>query len=339
MAHRLLLADDSITIQKVVGIILANEDFDLTVVNDGDAALQRARELRPDIILVDTQMPGRNGYEVCRELRQDPGLAAIPVVLLTGAFEPFDEGQAKECGANGHITKPFESQQLVDVLQRLLSASRQTTEVQEPLAEIPAEAPVETASEQPPFDLEIEAPYAGVAAAVTAEPPVASVEIVEATPADDLWGAYEMVEVSEAEYTEAGPVEELTPPTAVPSPEPDEFAAEWHGPVSDPEWSEAAASTWGVGPAAVPAEEELAVVPPEQGPAATEPFAFQPESEAAPAPAMAAESAASASLTDQQLEALVARISRDIIERIAWEVVPDLAEAIIKEEIRKIKEG
>src|SRR5262245_24473911 len=126
MAKTLLLADDSVTIQKVVGISLASEDIRLVTVDNGDDALARARELRPDAILADCVMPGRNGYEVCEAIAADPTLRHIPVLLLTGTFEAFDEERAVRCGAAGHIAKPFEAQTLLDEVQRLfaLAATR-----------------------------------------------------------------------------------------------------------------------------------------------------------------------------------------------------------------------
>ena len=91
MSAKILLADDSITIQKVVGIIFANEDYELVVVDNGSAALDKAREIHPAVMLVDALMPEKSGYEVCEEVRRDPSLAATPLLLLVGAFEPFDE--------------------------------------------------------------------------------------------------------------------------------------------------------------------------------------------------------------------------------------------------------
>jgi CheY-like chemotaxis protein len=107
MGKKLLLADDSITIQKVVGIIFANEDYELTIVDNGAAALAKARQSRPDIMLVDALMPGMGGYEVCEEVRRDPALSTVPILLMTGAFEPFDEDKARRSGADDFISKPF----------------------------------------------------------------------------------------------------------------------------------------------------------------------------------------------------------------------------------------
>lgn len=120
MPKTLLLADDSVTIQKVVGITFANEDIELVTENNGDAALSRAREITPDIVLADVSMPGLNGYELCAAIRSEPQLAHIPVILLTGTFETYDEDKTRSVGANGHIAKPFEAQALVDLVHQTL---------------------------------------------------------------------------------------------------------------------------------------------------------------------------------------------------------------------------
>jgi CheY-like chemotaxis protein len=120
MSRKLLLADDSVTIQKVIGITFVNEDYTLAVADNGDAALEKARNDRPDLILADVFMPGKNGYELCAAVKDDPSLAGVPVLLLTGTFEPFDEAKAQACGADGWIAKPFESQALISRVKDLL---------------------------------------------------------------------------------------------------------------------------------------------------------------------------------------------------------------------------
>jgi CheY-like chemotaxis protein len=121
MGKTLLLADDSVTIQKVVGISFASEDIAIKSVDNGDDAISRARELRPDIILADVVMPGKSGYEVCEAIKGDAELRHIPVLLLTGTFEAFDEDRAQRAGAAGHIAKPFEAQTLVERVKQLLA--------------------------------------------------------------------------------------------------------------------------------------------------------------------------------------------------------------------------
>src|SRR5512135_1974167 len=100
MPKNLLLADDSITIQKVVGITFAGEDFRITAVDNGEDAIARTRELRPDIVLADVVMPRKNGYEVCEAIKGDAELGKIPVLLLAGTFEAFDESRARAARAD-----------------------------------------------------------------------------------------------------------------------------------------------------------------------------------------------------------------------------------------------
>ena len=123
MSKKLLLADDSITIQKVIQITFAHEDYELTITDNGDAALAKAQEIKPDLVMTDIYMPGKNGYELTAAIKQDPALQHVPVLLLAGSFEPFDEDKARSCKADAWIEKPFESQSLIDKVAELLSAA------------------------------------------------------------------------------------------------------------------------------------------------------------------------------------------------------------------------
>ncbi len=123
--HKLLLADDSITIQKVVNLTFADEGIDVISVSDGDAAMEKIREIAPDLILADVNMPGLNGYQICEQIKQNADGRAIPVILLVGSFEPFDEAEAYRVGADDYLTKPFQSiRQLVSKVTELLEASK-----------------------------------------------------------------------------------------------------------------------------------------------------------------------------------------------------------------------
>jgi len=135
MPKTVLLADDSVVIQKLVGLSFANEDLRLITTDNGDDALTRAREERPDLVLADVVMPGKNGYELCQAIKQEPDLSHVPVLLLTGTFEAFDDERARQVGSAGHITKPFEAQGLVDRVQELLARGP------EPAISTPAKAP------------------------------------------------------------------------------------------------------------------------------------------------------------------------------------------------------
>ena len=123
MSKKILLADDSVTIQKVITITFASEDYELEVVGDGDAAIAKAKEFLPDIILADVAMPGKTGYEVSEIIKKDRQLSHIPVLLLAGTFEPLDEAEAARVSSDGCIVKPFESQELIDKVAGLLGKS------------------------------------------------------------------------------------------------------------------------------------------------------------------------------------------------------------------------
>lgn len=103
----ILIADDNSNIQKMVSLALKGEGIEVVAVGNGEAAVRKLREISPDVVLADTFMPVRNGYEVCDFVKHEPRLAHVPVILLTGAFDPFDEHEAQRVGADGVLKKPF----------------------------------------------------------------------------------------------------------------------------------------------------------------------------------------------------------------------------------------
>ncbi|HUU50381.1 MAG TPA: response regulator [Nitrospinota bacterium] len=120
MSKKILLADDSVTIQKIVEITFQEEDFEVCVVGNGLDALQKVKGDRPDIILADISMPGLNGIDLCEKLKSDSQYKDIPFILLTNSFEEFDKKKGDKIGVNGYIEKPFESQDLLDMVQSLV---------------------------------------------------------------------------------------------------------------------------------------------------------------------------------------------------------------------------
>ena len=121
MPHKLLLADDSVTIQRVIELTFADEDVQVIAVGNGQDAIDRVQRDRPDIVLADVGMPERNGYEVAAFIKGNPATAHIPVVLLTGAFEPVDEARARAVGCDGVLVKPFEPQIVISRVKDLLA--------------------------------------------------------------------------------------------------------------------------------------------------------------------------------------------------------------------------
>ncbi len=422
MGYKVLLADDSITIQKVIGIIFANEDYDLTVVDNGNSALEKAKEILPDVILVDALMPGKSGYEVCREVRLDDSIKDVPLLLLVGAFEPFDEEKARNSGADDHISKPFESQFFVEKVKKLIELGLERASVR---TQSGANVPVATPSgilnlggdAMPAMEA-----VPGVSEAVADSGTIGekpsdvlyfdSLEIVEAAPEDDLWGVFEIEEVAEGEDVQLGEIideEELQPEIIDSVEEIEPFVFREDEPVSsgyettislgeypasavavENETDEAfvlkeepeSVGFEGFAPAEQPVEVDAKVhehrmegaglqVPgfaetlpagaielsttPSQGAAFTrveQDMQFAPREGYVTAPEISdsqqdikaagvSETAGTGtiSLSEEQLADILSKVSREIIEKIAWEVVPDLAETIIRDEIRKIKEG
>jgi CheY-like chemotaxis protein len=120
---RLLLADDSVAIQRLVELTFAHEKMEVTTVGDGEAAIASITADPPDIVLADIGMPKRSGYEVAAFVKDEPRLARIPVLLLAGAFEPVDEGQAAQVRCDGVLVKPFEPQQVIARVRELLGGA------------------------------------------------------------------------------------------------------------------------------------------------------------------------------------------------------------------------
>ena len=124
MRRKLLLADDSVTIQRVIELTFADEDVQVFAVGDGKKAIASIEADRPDIVLADIGMPERDGYEVAAFIKGNPQLASIPVLLLTGAFEPIDETRARAVGCDGVLVKPFEPQMVINRVKDLLAGRR-----------------------------------------------------------------------------------------------------------------------------------------------------------------------------------------------------------------------
>jgi CheY-like chemotaxis protein len=402
MTKKLLLADDSITIQKVIQITFAHEDYQLTITDNGDTALVRAEELVPDLVLADVYMPGKNGYELCAAIKQSPALRQVPVLLLAGSFEPFDEGKARAAGADAWIEKPFESQALLDKVSELLSAVPLADATAAPLAAAAEPEPAAATVAEPFADFIFEEPAAAAtgpedfifeepAAAATGpeefvfedlaadessfefidEPfpaEVARPTAFEAAPAaapassgfaageeilplgdDDILGAEDLEPVTEistltpwsrdeALAEEPFPAfTELELPPVVPAEQPFTVATPVADLATEPAAEPAMASV---------AETAVESVAEPHLEAVTEPAA-EPVAEPAAEPVTVAAVQGATMLTAAELELIVERavaralekLAGTVLERVAWEVVPDLAEALIKEEIRQIKEA
>ena len=162
---RILVADDNSNIQKMVALALKDEGIDVVAVGNGDAAMRKIPDLRPDLVLADIFMPVRNGYEVCEFVKSDSRYMSTPVVLLVGAFDPLDEQETQRVHADGVLKKPFvPPDPLINMVKALLAKSngQKTGPIQTPI--IPkAATPPQTAPE----------PVSEASASVAAEAPPA----------------------------------------------------------------------------------------------------------------------------------------------------------------------
>jgi len=178
MRKSILLADDSATIRRVVELTFSDTDFRVEAVGSGAEALSRLDDLRPDVVLADVVMPEPTGYEICRRIKSSG--RPVPVLLLAGTFEAFDHEEARSCGADGCLLKPFESRTLLERVTSLLAnreaVSRSAIEpVEDAPADDEAEAmPVEEPVDASPSEIEgqgVDAASEDEVADVAAEPP------------------------------------------------------------------------------------------------------------------------------------------------------------------------
>ena len=270
--------DDSATMRKVFEMTFAGEDIAVVTHESADGAVARAREVRPNAIIVDVNLPGTSSYDLVKSLRGEPNLSSVPVYLLYSDHSPLDEAAARAAGAQGAVLKPFDSQAMIDRVRQSVSGATATAAAVAPARpaapplppgapKLPTAAPVAVARPAPA------APMAAAAPSIRpATPPATPVRPARVTP-DDL-----LPELNEAPRVSARPE-----PIAAPTPVIPVQASDLAKSVAD----QVAAKT------------------------------------------------ASLGLTPQQAEAITA-LTREVVERVVWEVVPVLAETMIREELKRL---
>ena len=286
MPTKILAIDDSKTMRLAIKITFAAEDCEVVAVSKGSEAVARAKQMPADILIVDAVLASGepSGYEVARALRADPETAHIPVLILVSNQTGIDEGQVAASGANGAMTKPFDTQELMEKVTALVTGKQV----------VRAPAPVR----QPVVGTQTPA----------AKQPVAATPAAAATPA----------------------------PAARPSPAAAATPAPKQAPTSPakpaaasvaPSMSSASASGQGQRlPAAFTSVEDMA----NKIPIAV-PIPFAPAGNPTPGMLKRLQEAggAASGLDPKAVQALLA-LSRDVVEQVVWEVVPDLAEQAMK---------
>jgi CheY-like chemotaxis protein len=359
--HTLLLADDSVTIQRVIELTFADEDIRVVAVSDGDQAIAAVDRNPPDIVLADVGMPGRTGYEVAQHIRSTPRLSHIPVLLLTGAFEPVDQARAQQAGCDGVLAKPFEPQLVIGRVKELLSRAG-GGQAPAGVAAAPAHEAVASASAAVPQNGGWANPFAEPAAASATSPAPPNDEVSSyfdrldqafasfsgpaapappsASPAMDWFGGGKSEPTPDLPLSygspqsafEAAPIEAAAPPIQVAPPPPPPAPMQSFG--EPPAAPRPTPPTVSGAPTFPPLEQAFeALLAAEQS---TGSPAFAPAWPSAPevvAPPPIDTDAVVAEVSARVLEQLTDRVVR---ERVG-EIVAQIAERLIREEIEKIK--
>ncbi|HEX4403866.1 MAG TPA: response regulator [Polyangia bacterium] len=360
MGKRILIADDSVTIQKAFAMTLVGEDFALTAARSADEGLTLARQTRPDVVIADASMPGRSGYELCAALKADASLRAIPVYILSSTHQPYDDAKGQQVGADGNLIKPWDSGTLIEKIKEAASGGRSaaaTRPVAAPSSPAPRPTSTLPTAALGDYDVDVASPRdtAPVATRSTAtsmpafaapapapSPPAARPSAPAGAPAGGMRpslipgirpGAMPPVRPGTSPSRTLG---NTTPLQAAVPPRP---AAAAPQPVGR--------TLFGLPAASMPFPGSTRPGQPLSAPGIT----HAPISAHAPAPTSAhveparpALSPAVSSLVDQKVAAIaakgpeyeaLAKLSREVIEQIVWEIVPELAEAIIREQVAK----
>ncbi len=124
MTKKILIVEDEENILELLSVIFGDlGDYEILCAKDGEEALRIARVDNPDIIVLDVRLPKLNGYEVCKSVKSDPAMSHIKVLMLSGLVQNSDLQKAQEVGADGYITKPFDSIALVEEVEELLGSN------------------------------------------------------------------------------------------------------------------------------------------------------------------------------------------------------------------------
>jgi CheY-like chemotaxis protein len=357
VTHKLLLADDSVTIQRVVELTFSGEDVQVVTVGDGEQAIARIPTELPDIVLADIGMPKRSGYDVAAFVKGRPDLSHIPVLLLAGAFEPVDENRARQVHSDGVLVKPFEPQQVISRVRDLIESSRHAAAKPQPVAAAAAFADQHARS----GDVVAHTPRP---AAVTPEPPATVLESRERSAESKLDDYFDRLDAAFAELgndadrdrhpraaarddydgRDVPTLESLlavssgTAPEDLPLPEPPvpvELAE--YEPVM--QHATAARTPGAVRESPQPTEGRnlvadmfAALFAAEQGEAIPPAAPYQAPPRQAGAPAMITDN-----LVDEVTRRVVERLAPDAANELVAQIVSEVAERLIREEISRIK--
>jgi len=357
--RKLLLADDSATIQKVIDLTFADEGVRVVAVGSGREAIDQLLEVEPDIVLADIFMPSPNGYEVCEYIKTNEKLKHIPVVLLVGSFEPFDEAEARRVGADDILTKPFQSiRRLIDRVGALVTSPPPPVEKESPTAELPKveepeeeevlmdqdELEVTTADTLPleeavkKYEHQVEQPVAATESLPREETMKPETRNDSQSDSDVLLdlGEFEPVRASAPDDDFILDLDEEPSDVAEPA-----YAATPMRAFVEPQVKEAVAAA-GAYESTYQPEVPSAFAETQELPYASEMHdvgVVEPEPMIAEREPAVATSIRPDQLSPEMIDAIARRVvemmSDKVVREIAWEVVPDLAELLIKQQLEE----
>jgi DNA-binding response OmpR family regulator len=120
MTHKILIVDDEPNIVLSLEFLMEQSGFEVAVARDGDEALAQMASFRPDLVLLDIMLPKKNGYEVCQKIRATPDWGGVRVLMLSAKGRELEVSKGLALGADGYVTKPFSTRDLMDQVRRLL---------------------------------------------------------------------------------------------------------------------------------------------------------------------------------------------------------------------------
>jgi CheY-like chemotaxis protein len=212
MAKRIVIADDSATIQRAFAMTFGAEDVTLVAARSAEEGFALTRQLQPELVIADGMMPGRSGYDLCAQIKADPSLSSTAVYVLASAQQPYDDSRGRQCGADGHLMKPFDTTAIIERVHEALAKG--PTEVAQPVS---APAPLSDDFGPPMPDMRSGIPH-GLTTSLAAasdddEYGEISVDMSPPPPEDDAPEA----EVEYAAEPAAASRPSLTPPPYAPS--------------------------------------------------------------------------------------------------------------------------
>ena len=302
MALRVLLADESPTIKKVFQLALQDFAVDVTSVAMGLDVANVARQFKPDIVFCDILLQKRNGYEVCAELKNDDQLKSLPVILMWSSFMELDQDKTQAARADGNLQKPFEVQDLRQIVNQFVAKTRQQR--------------LGNFLNFPKMPDMVENP------AATEPPP----------PLNKDWSmdSFDPIPMAPALEDNLESFQEVPLP---PSPKVDELVADIEDEQEATQWSTKALNRFQV----QPGSNEMAISLPEEE--ALPDVDLDMEASALPLSPVSTAAAASVEpnlMTEAQIEKMVREQAQQLIESIVWKVVPDLATQIIERELNRL---